>query len=1200
MRRMVVIITVCGVLLLGVYPGPRVRDDIAYEAVSTAPLLQNALHRLFRRITEHVQMRSFPGMIAILQAIDLDRNRWMHILPDWLMATAHPWAIAKTHPAWWNRVFEKFNTIRPKRRLQTGTGGISGTVRDATTGQPVMGVTVQLYDAMGLWVDYTLTDSQGAYMFSGLAAGTYYLIAVEPGYIDTLYDGILCGTYLREWFCFPPTGTGVTVVEGQTTTGIDFNLTPGGGVSGTVERASTHEPVIEGTVAIIDTHGHLLATGTVSSGAYTIPGFLIGGVYYASAFSYASYDSEPALLPEVYSERSCLYRTFCRELSGTPFTVVEGQTTTGIDFTLSDGGWIGANAYDRDFPDFTPESFVTHIYNQAGFAVGFVYPESWGFQRFPAGLPAGTYFIRSSSDYLDEVYADHPCERPCLVQRGDPVVVTTGGISRRTFYLRPGAVLSGKVVDAATGQPLGATFVHLREAYDVPFAFSTTTIQAGANGYDLTSVPPGSYRLIAEKFGYTSQAYRGIPCTACDPRVSVPVHIRGRGRRGSLNFKLRAVPTSVDYGGIRGRTLDATSLQPVAHVRVVLYDASGKPVDFRYSNTIGVYAFTRLPPGTYYVYAERADRYVGTLYGDVPCPGGLCDPTVGTPVTVQSGQFTVNVDIHVPRGGRIAGTVRTPDLQPIRGGGIPVLVYDAGNRVVGYGITDDFGTYVTTPLPAGTYYVVAGSLTPYIPELYQGIRPCYASLIPDLPGPCIPSTGTPVSVSVDMDTTNIDFTLEQGGQIEGVVRDGSTQEAIHSGIVLFYDHNGRLLTYTITFGDGAYRSPGLPTGTYHAATFIGRTYMDELYDDIPCFNGGCIPVLGTPIAVTQGAITGGIDFFLETLRMRALNVDVRATSSTSSNLNGVLEPGETVQVAPTWENRTQVPLLTTGSITAMVGPDGATYTIVDANADYGLVGSGAARSCTVTGDCYVMRIDDPEPRPWDHWDVVVEETLPLGPRVYTLHVGRSFTDVPPTFVFYRHIETLFHRGITSGCGPNTFCPMNWVNRGQMAIFISMIPDGLAPPLRYRDPDTGRTYDCRIGMNGTHFTDVPSRAAFCPHVHYLWARGIVSGCSADRYCPYRPINRGQMAIILSRKMVGGPPPAVYTDPNTGRHYDCTDGQPNHFIDVPDTVGFCPHVHYIWARGVVGGCTGNRYCPYQSVLRAQMAAFLVNGFALSLYP
>jgi len=56
---------------------------------------------------------------------------------------------------------------------------------------------------------------------------------------------------------------------------------------------------------------------------------------------------------------------------------------------------------------------------------------------------------------------------------------------------------------------------------------------------------------------------------------------------------------------------------------------------------------------------------------------------------------------------------------------------------------------------------------------------------------------------------------------------------------------------------------------------------------------------------------------------------------------------------------------------------------------------------------------------------------------------------------------------------------------------------------------------------------------------------------------------------------------------------------HFSDVPATDAFCKHVHYLWAKGIIAGCSATQYCPADPVTRDAMAKFLSNAFALQLY-
>src|SRR5262245_10943437 len=97
-------------------------------------------------------------------------------------------------------------------------------------------------------------------------------------------------------------------------------------------------------------------------------------------------------------------------------------------------------------------------------------------------------------------------------------------------------------------------------------------------------------------------------------------------------------------------------------------------------------------------------------------------------------------------------------------------------------------------------------------------------------------------------------------------------------------------------------------------------------------------------------------------------VDSHPGTGTVSNLNGFLEPGETVQISPFWTNVSGVPQTFAGAATNLTGPPGPTYTIDDSAAEYGTLATGGTTDCdTATGNCYVLTVAGS--RPFVHWDV---------------------------------------------------------------------------------------------------------------------------------------------------------------------------------------------------------------------------------------
>jgi hypothetical protein len=291
--------------------------------------------------------------------------------------------------------------------------------------------------------------------------------------------------------------------------------------------------------------------------------------------------------------------------------------------------------------------------------------------------------------------------------------------------------------------------------------------------------------------------------------------------------------------------------------------------------------------------------------------------------------------------------------------------------------------------------------------------------------------------------------------------------------------------------------------------------------------------------------------------------------------NGVLEPGETsVRVSPSWANQSGASRTFGGQLGAFGGPAPAVYTIVDPQASYGTVAAGATAACGA--DCYMVGVTTPGTRP-THWDATATETITpavLGQvKTWTLHVGRSFTDVPTTSPFYRFIETALHHNVTSGCSPTTFCPAAAITRAQIAVFgLRALDPTLSPPA------------CVAGSE--MFADVPSTSPFCRWIEELARRGVVGGCGGGNYCPEAPLTREQMPVILLRLIQPtlNPPPCV---------------PPNMFLDVPETSPFCRWIEHMAQGGGIAGCGGGNYCPLATMTREQMSVFMSAAFGLTLY-
>ena len=361
----------------------------------------------------------------------------------------------------------------------------------------------------------------------------------------------------------------------------------------------------------------------------------------------------------------------------------------------------------------------------------------------------------------------------------------------------------------------------------------------------------------------------------------------------------------------------------------------------------------------------------------------------------------------------------------------------------------------------------------------------------------------------------------------------------------------------------------------------------------------------------------------------ALAVD--PSLSGNSDGNGILEPGETVEVAPSWRKAndgrckwsnghlvctgTATPgefsCLTnateTGAAGAAGGPAPGDYVLGDTSASYGSFGTSTAGSTRQCTDCYSLFVNAPAARPAAHWDATFAENL-TGTRIvaatWKVHVGESFTDVPRTHPFYGKIETLFHNGITSGCAPLAYCPSATVSREQVAVFAAKgVAKGQAN-IPTSGSVGGEPYNCTAG-GVSLYSDVAPTDTACRHVHYVAAQNVMSGCGAVWFCPNRTLSRGQMVVTIAAAMIApqgeAAIPMTYgPDSTTGLSYSCNPSTLNvHFVDVPAGGELCNAAHYLWARGVIAGCGPDALCADGDVSRDQMAKFLVNAFHLKLY-
>jgi hypothetical protein len=331
-------------------------------------------------------------------------------------------------------------------------GAIWGQVRDSESGEIIRGATVRAQNAHG---SRSVTQCSTGYRLCGLAPGKYRVSATARGHEPGCY------------------AESVTVVAGQITDHIDFELEPSGaqcgGISGFVTNARTNEPIM-GALVVAEGPSRGRAS-TCQRGGYAIRELLAGRyVVQATARGF-----EPSGLVEV--------------------EVVAGRITTGVDFALepiSGGtGFITGRVRDSLTNAGINDAYVL-AWGEAG--RGSAYTES-----------CGGYIIR---ELREGAYVVRACKRGYYHKLFPETVYVAAGDTVRNvnFLLVPvqgltGGV-SGFVFDGFEQLEVGGASV---------LVIGTTgswEVTAGSHGdYLVDGLEPGDYEVEVQAPGYSTEMY---------------------------------------------------------------------------------------------------------------------------------------------------------------------------------------------------------------------------------------------------------------------------------------------------------------------------------------------------------------------------------------------------------------------------------------------------------------------------------------------------------------------------------------------------------------------------------------------------------------------------------------------------------------------------------------------------------------------
>lgn len=503
-------------------------------------------------------------------------------------------------------------------------GTITGSVRSAGTRQPIH---ARVIISGSSFTFRTWSDDQGKFTATSFPTGTYFASAegdssVAGGTVPEIHDNHTC------LYCSTKAGTPIQVLAGQTTTRVTFSLEQGGE---------------------LDVGGYTYYNGAI---AFDIRGNEIGDFSCADpccgcwleGLPEADYFVESArgyVLNLLYPNIPCAFNE-CDPTQGTPVHVAPG-TSNDVDFNFTRGGWITGIVTDGTNPLWS--SISVFDLNGNWVTWGSCCEDDGSYATF-LGLPTGKYFVKAGSiGYVSELYDNIPCTA-CDPKEGDQVAVEvnveTPGIN---FTLQPGGGIAGTVIDKKTGISLSGVELLIYDANGIYISSARTDVSG--NYAFQPNLSDGNYyvRTFNSPQYYIDQLFSNIPCPAgvCDPTAGSPIAVTAGSIHTGVDFAL------APGGRIQGSITGADGA-PLQNITVDVYNSQGIHLTSGTSDNEGQYEVKGLSTGTYYAKASEADGcQESELYGDVPCPGGICDPTKGTPISVVAGSTQSGISIELER-----------------------------------------------------------------------------------------------------------------------------------------------------------------------------------------------------------------------------------------------------------------------------------------------------------------------------------------------------------------------------------------------------------------------------------------------------------------------------------------------------------------------------------------------------------------------
>jgi hypothetical protein len=522
-------------------------------------------------------------------------------------------------------------------------GGISGRVTDVSGRGGIAGVQVLVYDMENCSLGSTSTDSNGNYTIHDIPDGNCKVRFSSTGnYVSEYYND------KKNFDEADP----IFIPDGQTITGIDTVLEPGGIVSGHVTD-TTGNPLVYLDVDVYDLDGNSLArVSTGQDGYYEVPGVPPGACKVLFDPRSLNVYRGQNFIPEWYNNTGNIKEA-------ETIRVAASQVIQGIDAVLDEGGSISGRITDESGNGI---GYITVLVveNNTQDAI-YIYKDDSSYDGTyqVKGLHTGNYLVifQGGKGFAGEFYKDVLFEADATLV---PVVTGSETVDINAVLTRAGTV-SGWVT-AANGKGIENVIVRLYDSAGNKYLDWLANLdRTDSNGYySIPSAIPGERKIMFD----TGEVAGGN-------FISEYYHHK-QGIDGADTVTIQPAESLVDINAVLstgGGTLSGyvTNLNGIAlaGVEIEIYNAQYQSYMAACStNSNGFFAAGGLIPGQYKVFLRHSNIYPAQWYSDENTFADADEVTVANNENTQirvilgEGEASPALEIINPNGGEIltAGT----------------------------------------------------------------------------------------------------------------------------------------------------------------------------------------------------------------------------------------------------------------------------------------------------------------------------------------------------------------------------------------------------------------------------------------------------------------------------------------------------------------------------------------------------------------